>query len=150
MGNDTIHARYEFPELAVALALYREATSSNSPFHKFLTFWRARENAIKVRADCRRGVHGKLRTPSPEVFPRASAFLQFQGLEFDRAIARLNEPYRVALAHGHVNIGQPKSGASVDDLSTVLDMVPIVRYMARVTIGNTRAILRTAAAMKAK
>lgn len=150
-AGDTAFPHYEFQELAVASSLYREAISSNSAFHKFLTLWRARENAAKVSADCRRAVRGagKIRPAHPEVFPDSPFFGEFRGLEFDRAIARLNGPYRVALAHGNVTGGQPRSGASVDDLAAVLDRVPSVRYMARISIENARAILRAAASLRA-
>lgn len=41
--------RCPYPELRDAYALYREAVSSNNPFHAFLTFWKVYEEAMYVR-----------------------------------------------------------------------------------------------------
>jgi hypothetical protein len=41
--------RCPHPELRDAYALYREAVSSNNPFHAFLAFWKAYEEAVYVR-----------------------------------------------------------------------------------------------------
>lgn len=44
-----IPPRCPHPELRDAYALYREAVSSNNPFHSFLTFWKVYEEAVYVR-----------------------------------------------------------------------------------------------------
>jgi hypothetical protein len=88
--------------------------------------------------------------PTPEVFPREFLFDRFGGLRFGDVIPELNLSYRVALAHGDVDSGRPRSGAVVEDFNAVSHMVPVIRYMARVTIENTRTMLRAAASMEAK
>ncbi len=57
----------------------------------------------------------------------------------------MERPLRVALAHGsNVRDGKPLTAASAEDLMSVSFAVPIIRYMAQVTIENVRATLATA------
>lgn len=147
------------PELRDAYALYREAVSSNNPFHAFLTFWKVYEEAVYVRkgwgAKHKRG-DTKVRD---EVFPDLFAFgsrpeeladpsrhpgeppeEQLRGKKFEKARRLLNGPYRVALAHaGKVDAGKPLTAASHEEHQKVAVQVPIVRYMANVVLENVRA-----------
>jgi len=154
-----IHPRCPHPELRDAYALYREAVSSNNPFHAFLTFWKVYEEAVYVR----RGWGAKHKCSDikvmEEVFPDLFAFGsrpeeladpsehpgvrpedELRGHKFEKAKKVLNGPYHVALAHaGKVDAGKPLTGASHEDYQRVAAKVPIVRYMANVTLENVRA-----------
>jgi hypothetical protein len=151
--------RCPYPELRDAYALYREAVSSNNPFHAFLTFWKVYEEAEYVR----RGWGAKHKRSdtriSEEVFPDLFAFgsrpeeladpsehpgerpeEQLRGEKFEKARKVLNGPYRVALAHaGKVDAGKPLTAASYEDYQKVASQVPIVRYMANAVLENVRA-----------
>ncbi len=154
--------RCPHPELRDAYALYREAVSSNNPFHAFLAFWKVYEEAVYVR----RGWGAKHKRSDTrvreEVFPDLFAFgarpeelanppedpedlremaeEQLRGRKFKKAIKVLNDSHRVALAHaGKVDAGKPLTGASFEDYMKVAGKVPIVRYMANVTLENVRA-----------
>lgn len=151
--------RCPHPELRDAYALYREAVSSNNPFHAFLAFWKVYEEAVYVRrgwGEKHKRSDTRLRE---EVFPDLFAFgsrpeeladpsehpgerpeEQIRGHKFEKAREVLRGPYRTALAHaGKVDAGKPLTGASHDDYQKVAAKVPIVRYMANVTLANVRA-----------
>lgn len=150
------------PELRDAYALYREAVSSNNPFHAFLTFWKVYEEAVYVR----RGWGAKHKRSDTrvreEVFPDLFAFgarpeelvnpseedierlkqraERLRGKKFEKAEELLRGPYRTALAHaGKVDAGKPLTAASYEDYQDVATEVPVVRYMANVTLENVRA-----------
>lgn len=150
------------PELRDAYALYRDAVSSNNPFHAFLTFWKVHEEAVYVR----QGRGARLRCADtrvrPEVFPDHFAFgarpeeivdpteediacmerpeEQFRNQKFDKAKEMLRGPFRAALAHaGEVDAGKTLSGAYFEDYDKVATKVQVVRYMANVTLENVRA-----------
>jgi hypothetical protein len=154
--------RCPHPQLRDAYALYREAVSSNNPFHAFLTFWKVYEEAVYVR----RGWGARHKRSDTkirqEIFPDLFAFgarpeelanpseedkklveqraEQLRGKKFKKARKLLNDPYRVALAHaGKVDAGKPLTGASWEDYSKVATKVPVVRYMANVVLENVRA-----------
>jgi hypothetical protein len=154
--------RCPHPELRDAYALYREAVSSNNPFHAFLAFWKVYEEALYVR----RGWGAKHKRSDTrvreEVFPDLFAFgarpeelvnpseedkelleqpeEQLRGQKFEKARELLRGPYRVALAHaGEVDAGKPLTGASWEDYDKVTTKVPVVRYMANVVLENVRA-----------
>jgi hypothetical protein len=76
-----------------------------------------------------------------EKFPEVFVFGNFKGLPFDKARQALESPYRVALAHGNPNEGRPRTGAFSSDFGEVARHVPLLRYMARITIENVRATL---------
>ena len=157
-----------YPELRDAVALYREAASSNNPFHSFLTFWKVYENVVK---DVRRSWGKENRRGDTkiqeEIIPHVFAFgaeeeqilipygsdeeekdrlkeeTDFKGLSFEQTRQKLYRPYRVALAHaGEIREGgKLLTAASADDLAKVATKVPIVRYMARVVLTNMRVTL---------
>lgn len=129
---------FEVPELREAVSLYRESVSSNNPFHQFLTFWKAYENACAVRGRWRREKKKRDLKVVEERFPPMFAWSKFSGKTFDQAKQELNDSYRVALAHGDVRGGRPRTGAISGDLQAVSAKVPAIRYMARITIGNVR------------
>lgn len=149
-------------ELRDAYALYREAVSSNNPFHAFLTFWKVYEEAVYVREGWG-AKHSRSDTRlREEIFPDLFAFGakpeeldpppedpeiiqemledQVRGRAFKSAKESLRKPYRVALAHaGKVDTGKPLTGASYEDYQKVAAKVPVVRYMANVVLENVRA-----------
>jgi hypothetical protein len=142
-ADDMLLASCPHPELGDAFALYREGISSNNPFHSFLTLWKVYENACKVRGEWRKknkSVDIKL---TQEIFSNKFAFEGYIGLTFDQAKQKLNAPYRVALAHGNAVKSGPKTAASASDFVDVSMKIPIIRYMARVCLENTRATLDT-------
>ncbi len=131
------------PELKHAVALYREGVSSNSPFHQFLTLWKVYENACEIRGTWRRQHKRHAVKVEEEVIPKAFAFRSYEGKTFEEVRQELNDPFRVALAHGgNLRAGRaPKTGASAADYLSVSYAVPVVRHMARVTLQNVRATL---------
>ena len=151
--------RCPHPELRDAYALYREAVSSNNPFHAFLAFWKVYEEAVYVRKGWGAKHNRSDTRVREEVFPDLFAFgsrpeeladpsehpgerpeEQLRGEKFKQAKKVLNGPYRVALAHaGKVDAGKPLTGASYEDYQKVAAQVPIVRYMANVVLENVRA-----------
>lgn len=163
IANETkILPRCPYPDLRDAYALYREAVSSNNPFHAFLTFWKVYEEAVYVRKGW--GARHKRNDTRvrEEIFPDLFAFgarpeelaippeepevlremheNQLRGKTFKKARKVLNGPYRVALAHaGEVDMGKPLTSASYEDYLKVAGMVPVVRYMANVVLENVRA-----------
>jgi len=142
---DPLFPKIAHEDLIDSVALYREAISSNNPFHQFLTLWKSYENACAVRGHWRR-THKKVTIAvTPEVFPEMYAFQGFEGLTFDQVKQKLNEPYRVALAHGQGRGGRPRTAANPGDLYAVASEVPVIRYMARVTIQNVAATLASTA-----
>jgi hypothetical protein len=147
--EDVLLPGYEFPELADAVALYREGISSGDPFHRFLALWKAYENACRVRGSWRKRMKRSAVLVTPEVFPAFFAFGGLESLTFDQLKQRLNAPFRVALAHGDVEHGRPRTAASAKDVHQVASKIPVLRYMARVTIQNVRATLRTSASSEA-
>ncbi|HKH12185.1 MAG TPA: methylamine utilization protein MauJ [Rubrobacter sp.] len=157
--NDEVLPRCPHPELRAAYALYREAVSSNNPFHAFLIFWKVWEEALYVR----KGRGARLKRSDTrvreEVFPDQFAFgakpeeladpsrhpgeedeERLRGEPFSKARDVLNGPYRVALAHaGRVDAGQALTGATFDHYDRVADKVPVIRYVANVVLENLRA-----------
>lgn len=131
------------PELKHAVSLYREGISSNSPFHQFLTLWKVYENAFEVRGKWRRQHKRHVVKVREEIIPEAFAFGSHQGKTFEKVRQELNDPFRVALAHGG-NLktgGGPKTAASAEDYLSVVYAVPVVRHIAHVTLQNVRATL---------
>ncbi len=154
--------RCPHPELRDAYALYREAVSSNNPFHAFLAFWKVYEEAVYVRKGWGAKHKRKDVRVREEVFPDLFAFgarpeelakppedpkeiremleRQLRGKKFEQAKELLRGPYRAALAHaGKVDAGKPLTGASYEDYLKVADKVTVVRYMANVVLENVRA-----------
>ncbi len=161
-GEAEILPRCPHPELRDAYTLYREAVSSNNPFHAFLAFWKVYEEADYARKGW--GAEHKRSdiTVRKEVFldlfafgtrPEELASLpeepeelremleeQLRGKKFEKAKELLRGPYRAALAHaGKVDAGKPLTGASHEDYTKVAAKVPVVRYMANVVLENVRA-----------
>ncbi|MBA4115326.1 MAG: hypothetical protein H0X71_02595 [Rubrobacter sp.] len=134
--------RSPHPELKHAVALYREGVSSNSPFHQFLTLWKVYENACEIRGNWRRHHERRPVKVKEEVIPKAFAFGGYEGLTFDQVKQELNRPFRVALAHGgKIDDGEPKTAASAEDFLSLVDAVPVMRYIAHVALQNVRATL---------
>jgi len=121
-------------ELRNAYSLYREGISSGQPFHQFLALWKSYESAGAVRAKRQRQTKSRDPGLKEERFPDVFAFGQYANLNFDKAYQRLNKPYRVAIAHGDVRGGKPRTLASAKDVEEVHGQLPIVRYMARTRI----------------
>ncbi len=141
--SDRLHPRSPHPELKHAVSLYREGISSNSPFHQFLTLWKVYENAREVRGRWRRQYKRHVTKVEEEVMPEAFGFRGHEGLTFEEVRRELNDPFRVALAHGG-NIkggGEPKTAATAEDFLSVIYAVPVVRHIAQVTLRNVRATL---------
>ena len=128
------------PELVDAVALYREGISSNNPFHQFLTLWRCYENACAVGGSWRKQHKRKVEMPLLERIPEGFAYQGFAGLSFDKAKQQLND-YRVAIAHGQTDDGHVLTWARSKDVYDVTVRVPVIRYVARVTIKNVAATL---------
>ena len=143
LSTDNLLPGYEFEELKHAIALYREGISSNNPFHRFLTLWKAHESVLRVRAAWRKQHRRPVVTVTPEKFPQAFAFKDVEGLSFEQARQKLNTPYRVALAHGDVESGSPRTAASAEDHVAVASQIPVIRHMARVALENMRTTLRS-------
>ena len=142
-ADDVLLASCPHPELRDAFALYREGISSNNPFHSFLTLWKVYENVCKVRGEWRKKNKRAATKVTQEIFPNSFAFAGYIGLTFDQAKQKLNTPYRVALAHGDIPKSRPKTAALASDFVDVSIRIPIIRYMARVGLENTRATLDT-------
>jgi hypothetical protein len=157
-----IQPRCPHPELKDAYALYREAVSSNNPFHAFLAFWKVYEEAAYVRQGWRQKHRRSDIKVTEEILPDLFTFGalpeeletppqdqeiiqemlqdQLRGKKFERAKDLLRGPYRAALAHaGKVDAGKPLTGASYEDYEKVAVKVPIVRYMSNVILENVRA-----------
>jgi hypothetical protein len=148
--GDRLYPRCPYPELKHAVSLYREGVSSNSPFHQFLTLWKVYENACEVRGKWQKQHKRRPVKVEDETIPDAFAFGGYQGRTFDEVRQELNDPFRVALAHGG-NIrggGAPKTAASAEDLLSVTYAVPVVRHMSYVTLRNVRATLDSTAGSK--
>jgi transcriptional regulator with XRE-family HTH domain len=81
--------------------------------------------------------------PRPEVMPEnAFAYQGFEGLAFDQVKQQMERPLRVAIAHGsNIRDGRPITAASAEDLMLVSYVVPVIRYMAQVTLENVRTTL---------
>jgi hypothetical protein len=140
--SEEIPAACPYPELRDAVALYREGISSNNAFHSFLALWKAYENANQVRADWRKQHRQNDVKVHSEVVPNFFAFSERKGLSFDQARQRLNRPYRVALTHaGDIEKVKLLTTASAEDLLNVSYQIPLVRYIASVTLENVRATL---------
>lgn len=134
--------RCPYPELKHAVALYREGVSSNSPFHQFLALWKVYENACDVRRAWQRRHKRRPAKVQEEVIPKAFAFTDYEGWTFDQVKQEMNRPLRVALAHGgRIDDGEPKTAASAEDFLSVVYAVPVMRYIAHVTLQNVRATL---------
>lgn len=164
--STVVEPRSLFPELRAAEALYREAMSSNNPFHRFLAFWKVYEEVEYVRVGWRQEHKRADVKEQDEVFPDAFAFgadeeqfallyerdedepepHDFRNESFHNAREHLNRPYRVALAHaGRIDGGKPLTAASGRELTRVSSQVPLARYMARVILENMRATLASSA-----
>lgn len=154
--------RCPHPELRYAYALYREAVSSNNPFHAFLAFWKVYEEADYVRkgwgAKHKRSDVKVRKEVCPDLFAfgarpeelanppedleelRKMQEEQLRNKKFEKAREMIRGPYRAALAHaGKVDAGKPLTGASYEDYMKVASKVPVVRYMANVVLENVRA-----------
>jgi hypothetical protein len=141
ISDDSILPKCPHAELTDAVALYREAVSSSNPFHKYLTLWKTYENVCAARGIWRTRTKQRDLKPSPETIPELWAFGDFRGLSFDKAKQRLNDSYRVSLAHGAVKGGKPRTAASSADFTDVSVNIPIIRYMARTALLNFRHTL---------
>lgn len=142
-------------ELKDAYALYREAISSNNPFHKFLVFWRVYEEAKYVLREWRKQ-HSSQRKRDvklqreflPDSFGlKLSRQIDQKEISFQDARAKLDGPYRNALAHAGEIRERAKAltAATAEDTVDVAGKVPIVRYIARVVLANVGATLDSTA-----
>jgi hypothetical protein len=142
-------------ELKDAYALYREAVSSNNPFHKFLVFWRVYEEAKHVLYEWRKR-HSSERKRDikmqreflPDRFGlKLSQQRDQKETSFEDARAELHGPYRNALAHAGKIRERDKAltAATAKDTLDVAGKVPIVRHMARVVLANVGATLDSTA-----
>ena len=136
-----ILARCPHPELQRAVALYREAISSNNPFHQFLTLWKVYENACSIRGDWRRKHKIKDTRIHQEIVPDEFAFGTYAKLTFDKAKQEMAGPYRDAIAHADMIKSTPKTAAAALDFVDLWTRVPVIRHMARTVLENVRATL---------
>lgn len=143
--DEPVLAACPYPQLRPTLALYREGASSNNPFHQFIALWKAYENACEVKGTWQREHKQRPQKVREEEFPvDAFGYREYAGMTFDEVKQQMERPLRVALAHGsNVRDGKPLTAASADDLMSVTFAVPIIRFMARVTIENVRATLNS-------
>jgi hypothetical protein len=139
IGADTaVLAGPRHEELRIPYALYREAVSSNDPFHQFIAFWRCYEATRKIKGDW----NGRYRISAPtlhaETLPRVFAFSTSAGKGFNTIYQELNRPFRVAVAHGTLDRPgeNPKTSAYSKDYVAVSVHVPLIRYMARISLLN--------------
>ena len=144
--DDPVLPACPYPQLTGTVALYREGISSNNPFHQFLTLWKSYENACEVRGAWRREHKRPDKKPHKEVIPEnAFGYKGYKGLAFDEVKQRMERPFRVALAHGsNIRDREPITAALAEDLMSGSYAVPIIRYMAQVTLENVRATLASA------
>jgi hypothetical protein len=140
-SNDIILSKCPFPELKDAVALYREAISSNNPFHQFLTFWKVYENVCKIRGNWRKEHKRHVIKIKPETI--SEEFGRFASYTFEKVRQELIASYRHAIAHGELSTGKPKTAASSSDITDIWKMMPLIRYMARTVLENVRATLET-------
>ena len=103
----------------------------------------AYENAMAVRSDWRRRSRRKDVKLIDETFPNVFAYAGAVGMSFDQARQKLNSTHRVALAHGQVKGGRPRTASSSKDYFEVAGEIPVIRLMARTLIRNTIATLET-------
>ncbi len=143
--SDRLLPRYPHTELKFALALYRESVSSSDPFHQFLALWKVYENAREVRRRWRTKYRRHVVRVAEERIPAAFAFREYEGKTFEEVRQELNGPLRVAVAHGGDlrGGGEPKTAVSAEDLLSVSYAVPVVRYIAQITLQNVRATLES-------
>lgn len=127
-----------FPALSDANALYREAISSNNPFHQFLTFWKVYENISFIRSQWRKDFKRNDERYTKEIIPDIPEFKKFEGISFDEGKKKLYKPFRVAIAHGRVKGGVPRTLAKSSDINEVIVHLPIIRYIARIALLNMR------------
>lgn len=135
-------------EMKAAYALYREATSSNNPFHQFLVFWKVYDETKYILSEWRK--HHKRtavkvqreflpNNPALGVDPKGNV----KEISFEQKRKELQGPYRAALAHA----GETKQGhkaltaATAKDTNNVAVQVAVVRFMARVSLTNVAATL---------
>lgn len=151
-ATDSVLASPLHPELADAIALYREAISSNNPFHQFLTLWKVYENACTVRGNWRKHVHGRRGDSRSdvrvreEVFPDVFVFAHLTGQSFDLARKEMTDLFRNAIAHGSLDDDTPpRTGASSVHFFQVAAKIPVLRYMARTILENVVATLSSTA-----
>jgi hypothetical protein len=133
-----ISAGCPYPELCEAVALYRDAISSDNPFHRFLSLYKTYESCCAVRGAWRKRSKRKDVKLTEEVVPKSYAFQGYEDLTFDQVKQRLNKAFRIALAHGNVPGRTPATG---EDFLAIAGELAIVRYMARVALLNVRATL---------
>lgn len=149
--NEELRPGPPHPELKGAYALYREAVSSNNPFHRFLVFWRVYEEAKHVLSEWRKRYRCKDVKVQREILPNRFGLKVVredrEGITFENARAELDGPYRHALAHaGKIRErDQALTAATAEDTVDVSTRVPIARYMARVVLANVAATLDSTA-----
>lgn len=139
-------------ELKDAYALYREAVSSNNPFHKFLVFWKVYEEAKHVLHEWRKW-HKKKDVKLQREFLSDSFGLKLsqrigpKESSFEDVRAELDGPYRNALAHaGEIRErNKALTAASAEDTFDVAGKLSIVRHIARVVLANVDATLNSTA-----
>jgi len=142
--GDSLLPRCPHPELKHAVALYREGISSSEPLHQFLALWKAYMNAREVREQWGKEHKRSDVKVHKEVVPKAFAFGEYAGLKFGKVADAMYRPYRAALAHAEkLQEGEPKTAASAEDYLSIAYAVPVIRYMAHVTLQNVRATLDT-------
>jgi hypothetical protein len=74
----------------------------------------------------------------------AFGYREYAGLTFDKLKQQMECPLRVALAHGsNIKDGKPITAASAQDFMSVSYAVPVIRFMAQITLDNVRATLET-------
>lgn len=140
-------AKCEHEELLDATAYFREGISTNNPFHQFLALWKSFENASTIRGNWREKNQRRRNDARADTvvieerFPTVHAFSNFEGLSFGEAKERLRASHRNAVAHGTLEGGRPRTAATAADYMAIATAVPILRYMAHVTLTNVRACL---------
>jgi hypothetical protein len=142
LGRDTeVLACCPHPQLQAAVALYRDGLSDSNPFHQFLAFWKVYENACHVRAEWR--MSNKRRGPigTPEVMPDMFVFRHSCGKTFEEVRQTLTPTHRNAIAHSDGRKAKPKTPALASDFIDVSCVIPVIGYIARVTLENVRALL---------
>ncbi|PWN06868.1 hypothetical protein DDZ15_06220 [Rhodohalobacter mucosus] len=137
-----IDLKESFVETRDAKALYREAISSNNPFHKFLTFWKVYENVVALRTEWRQKHRKADNKKTKEIIPSGFSFKGYEGLSFDKVRQKMEKSKRHAIAHGGLKDSAPLTSSAFDKIQDVGTSVPVIQYMAKIILENFEATLR--------
>ena len=121
-----------------AESLYRLGLNNSEPMYKFLSFYRVIEAVDKAQGEWCRKYNVPFFERTVSIVPAHPVYGKWAGAKFGRLNVELIKAHRTAIAHGGLSGKPVNSGSSAEALAEIEELLPIIRYVAKVRIENLR------------